>query len=337
MSCITRTPNKFLLRMVLVSGCFIVFAAPSPAQRKFTPEEPDLTLPRIKETIDDNVLVRVAGTRLPILDRAVDQGKLDGNTKLGPLFLTLKSSPEQERALQVLLDQQQDKHSQNYHRWLTPDEFGAAFGVEHSDLEQISGWLTAHGFTVDQVAHGHRSITFSGTVAQVEDAFHTEIHNYLVNGERHFANNTDISIPEALSPVVMGASALNDFNPRPAHAPAELTTQRNEITPNPLLDATGGRHYVSPGDFSIIYNTQPLLQKDIDGRGVTIAIVGLSGDIAPNDPNIQVFRTLFLPSYNANNVTILSPPTCGAPYSKYPPAKPGALVCEPLKAARRGR
>jgi len=31
------------------------------------------------------------------------------------------------------------------------------------------------------------------------------------------------------------------------------------------------------------------------------------------------------------------PPQHSIRFGKYPPAKPGALVCEPLKAARRGR
>ena len=40
---------------------------------------------------------------------------------------------------------------------------------------------------------------------------------YEWNGERHMANATDISIPEALAPVVAGVASLHDFGARPLH------------------------------------------------------------------------------------------------------------------------
>ena len=45
----------------------------------------------------------------------------------------------------------------------------------------------------------------------MQDAFHVEMHNYLVNGKQHLANDRDPEIPEALSPVVVGIASLNDF------------------------------------------------------------------------------------------------------------------------------
>ena len=42
-------------------------------------------------------------------------------------------------------------------------------------------------------------IAFGGTAAQVQAAFKTEIHHYLVNGQMHYANVTPPSIPMARS------------------------------------------------------------------------------------------------------------------------------------------
>ena len=309
MSADTRSTRKSVLWLVLVLTWFLVFVAQTQAQKPFSPEDFKLALPRIMERIDDAVLVRIPSTKPRVLDRAIDQGQMDGNTKLGPLFLVLKSSPEQEHALQTLLDQQQDKSTPNYHRWLTPDEFGAAFGVEESDLQQISDWLTAHRFSVDNVARGRRSIMFSGTAAEVEETFHTEMHNYLVLGKRHISNSTDISIPETVSSVVAGVASLNDFKPKARQtrghsAELRLDSQRAQ----PTLTDGSGNHYVTPGDFAIIYGTQQLLAGqigsfgNIDGNAQTIGIVGLS-DINVND-NVT-FRQIFLPSYNANNVNVI--------------------------------
>jgi subtilase family serine protease len=301
--------TRLAICLVLALTWIQISVAPARAQTAFVAGESTLARPRIKERIDDTVLVRIPSSKPRVLDRAVDQGQMDGSTKLGPLFLVLKSSPEQEHALQTLLDQQQDKSTPNYRRWLAPDEFGAAFGVEESDLQQISDWLTAHRFSVDNVAKGRRSIMFRGTAAQVEETFHTEMHNYLVDGERHVSNSTDISIPEALSPVVAGVVSLNDFKPK-AHPPRKASVQARPDGqhPHPAYSDEYGNHYITPGDFAIIYNTQPLLAGQagsvgkIDGTGQTIGIVGLT-DINPSDS--ATFRQIFLPSYNANNVNVI--------------------------------
>ena len=61
------------------------------------------------------------------------------------------------------------------------------------------------------VGKGKTVIEFSGNAGQVRNAFHTEIHKFVVNGEEHFANVSDPAIPEALSPVVAGVAALHNF------------------------------------------------------------------------------------------------------------------------------
>jgi len=321
MSADTPSARRSVLWLVLVLSWFLVFVAQAQAQsqKAFSPEDFKLARPRITQPIDDTVVVTVPGSRPVVLDRSTDLGRMDGSTKMPAMFLVLKSSPEQEHAIQTLLDQQQDKSTPDHHRWLRPDEFGAAFGVEQSDLQQITDWLTNHGFAIRDVARGRRSIMFSGTASQVEEAFHTEMHNYLVDGERHFSNSTDFSIPEALSPVVAGVVSLNDFKPK-AHPPRKTPVQARPDAqhPHPAYSDEYGNHYITPGDFAIIYNTQPLLAGQagsvgkIDGTGQTIGIVGLT-DINPSDN--ATFRQIFLPTYNANdlNVVPFSTSNCSDP------------------------
>jgi hypothetical protein len=279
------------------------------AQKAFSQADSQLPQPRITRPIDDSVVVRIAGSRPAVLDRATDLGRMDGNTKLAAMFLVLKSSPEQVHALQTMLDQQQDKATPNYHHWLKPEEFGAAFGVVEADLQQLTDWLTSQGFAIRDVAPGGRSIMFSGTAWQVEKAFHTEMHNFLVDGERHFSNSIDIFIPEAVSQVVAGVVPLSDFKPKARHIPkllVEIHTDREH--PYPAYTDGSGNHYITPGDFAIIYNTQPLLAGQagnvgkIDGTGQIIGIVGWS-DVNLNDN--ATFRQIFVPSYNANNTNVI--------------------------------
>jgi len=159
--------TKLTFYLVLALTWIQISAAPARAQTAFVAGESTLARPRITEPIDDSVVVTIPGSRPRVLDRATDLGRMDGDTKMGPMFLILKPSPEQERALQTLLGQQQDKGSPDYHRWLTPDEFGGAFGVDEADLQKVADWLTNRGFTVQRVARGRRSVSFTGRAENV--------------------------------------------------------------------------------------------------------------------------------------------------------------------------
>jgi hypothetical protein len=117
-------------------------------------------------------------------------------------MLLLGGSPAQQASFEELLAEQQDPASSNYRHWLTPREFGEQFGPAPRDVETISAWLRGHGFSVNAVAQGRRFIEFSGTAAQVAEAFHTEINSYVVDGKPYWANATDPFIPAALAPVV---------------------------------------------------------------------------------------------------------------------------------------
>ncbi|MBZ5507999.1 MAG: choice-of-anchor D domain-containing protein [Acidobacteriia bacterium] len=219
------------------------------------------------------------------------------------MILVLQASPEQEHALNTLLDQQQDKTSPNYHRWLTPDDFGQRFGVAPEDLQKVADWLGTHNLAVEKITASRRGVIFGGTAGDVERAFHTEIHRYLVNGEHHFSNSTDISIPGALHPIVSGVHAINDFGPKPLHSITSSMLGPG-IGMNALFTGVASAHFLAPGDFATIYNTAPLLNRGFDGTGVKIAIISLS-DIDPQ--NVLNFRSLFLPGYPVNAPTLFTP------------------------------
>ena len=201
--------------------------------------------------------------------------------------IVLRSSPEQSRELRRVLDEQQDKRTANYHQWMTPEEFGNAFGADENDIKQVSQWLAKQGFKVENVTKGKRVIQFSGTSGQVEQAFQTEMRSFQVNGENHVSASREISVPEALAPAIAGVNGLHNFF-RKGHMGD--VQKISELKRGPKFTSGSGVHYVGPADFATIYNTTPLLQAGINGTGVTIAVVGRS-DILMSD--VQTYRQLF--------------------------------------------
>jgi hypothetical protein len=236
--------------------------------------------PLVSQPVVESELTTLKGNTHPLAQPQFDIGAAPPELPMNRMLLVLKRSPAQEYSLRTLLDNQQDKASAHYHKWLTPDEFGAQFGLADQDVQIVTGWLQSHGFEVNRVSHGRTVIEFSGTEGQVEEALHTSIHKYAVNGEDHWANASDPQIPSALAPVVAGVWTLHDFLKKPniRISPEVLKTKYTPgKQPDTTLTGSNGQviHALSPADYATIYHITPLYNAGISGTG-TIAVVGRS-------------------------------------------------------------
>jgi len=214
---------------------------------------------------------------------------------LGYAMLMMKPTSAQQADLEQLLRDQQNPSSPSFRQWLSPEQFADRFGLSVSDQSKVVAWLTAQGLTVNESARARNWIAFSGSVAQITKTFQTAIHRYNVNGEMHFSNTGDPSVPSAIADVVGGMRGLDDFRPKPqAH-----------ITGTP--DFTSGKnHYLAPGDIATIYDIAPLITAGFDGTGQNIAVIGQS-DIQVSD--ITSFRSDFgLPVNNPKTLLFGSDP-----------------------------
>jgi uncharacterized protein (TIGR03437 family) len=235
-----------------------------------------------------------------------DQGRVAPSLAMPYITLTLAPSASQQADLEKLLAEQQTPGSPNYHHWLTPEEYGQRFGVSDSDIGTITQWLQQQGLSVISVARGKSWIAASGTAAQVETAFQTEIHNYVADGETHFANASEPSVPAAFGSVVTGIRGLNDFRMKPR---MRVSPSKPDLT-KPAYTGQGDVHYIAPGDFATIYDVTPLYASGINGTGQKIAI---AGQIEVNLSDIEQFRSMFnLPANNPQPVLVPGSPNPGS-------------------------
>jgi subtilase family serine protease len=240
---------------------------------------------RIVSPLTSGQVVPLRGNVHGMARAQFDQGRVDAATLMSGVSLVFKPSAAQQSDLNKLLAQQQDPSSPKYHKWLTPAQFADRFGLSRNDIGKVTDWLQSQGLTVTRVANGRNQIFFEGTVAQVESAFHTEIHNYLVDGELHYANASEPSVPAALAGMTLGLHNLHNFQPKPRIKVRKAIF--NEIHSH-LTSHITGSHFLTPGDFATIYDVQALYAAGIDGSGQTIAVVGQS---AVNTTDIDHFRS----------------------------------------------
>ena len=231
------------------------------------------------------------------LDAANDRGPVADTMQLDHMLLVLKGSADSEAALKELIAEMHDPAaSAAYHRWLTPQQIGARFGLAREDLAVIRSWLESHGFSVNRVYSNGLVIDFSGSAAQVREALHTEIHQLVLsNGEHHIANIRDPEIPVALASAVDGVASLHDFFPK-AHSialgPVSYDRATNTWKPRFNIGISGTLyHTLAPYDFATIYDLLPLWARGFTGKGVTIAAVEDSNLLHPAD--WQTFRKTF--------------------------------------------
>ena len=174
---------------------------------------------RISIPVSSDSHVEVPNSVHPRARLAADLGLAQADTKLEGMTIRFSLTATQEAALDQLLADLQNPSSPRYHQWLTPAQYGAQFGLSSADIAKVTAWLTGQGFTVTGVANSGTFVTFDGTVAQAQAAFATSIHSLSLNGETHFANITNPSVPNAFASVVGGITGLHNF--RAAQLPAE--------------------------------------------------------------------------------------------------------------------
>jgi hypothetical protein len=280
--------NLFLCKRLSTAGVMLLsaslgFAGVLDAQTA-TPKA------RIVEAVQNEKVVTLGGNVHPMARPENDRGSLSDQQPVTRVHMLLERGAEQEVALGKLMADQLDPKSPNFHKWLTPQEFGQQFGPAESDLQVVKDWLTSQGFSGLKVNNGRTLIEFNGTAGQLRSAFHTEIHHLSVNGEEHFANMQEPQIPAALAPVVSGVVGLANFRKKPMiHRLGKFRRDATtgEITPQfTFTDVNGTFFGVGPKDFATIYN----LPTAFDGTGQSIAIVGQTNI---NIQDVRDFRTIF--------------------------------------------
>lgn len=226
----------------------------------------------------------------PLATKQNDLGRVNGSQVFHRMVLLLQRSTQQEADLQQLLKDQQDPSSPQYHKWLTPTEFGQRFGPSLNDIAKITGWLQSQGFTVEKPSNGRQFLFFTGSSAQVETAFQTQMHNYTVNGRTYMANATPASVPTALSPAVRGVASLNSFG---------VTHYLPQLYPAAKPQILNGQEaFTGPADLSAIYDATPLQTAGIKGQGQSIALIEESNI---NLQDLADFRSVTgLPAANVN-------------------------------------
>ena len=203
---------------------------------------------------------------------------------------------------QALMAAQQDPSSSQYHKFLTPAQFNAQFGVPQATFQQVLSWLQGGGAKVVTTAGARNYVEVTATVSQVQQLFETQINKYSAKGVSFLANATPPSVPAGLDVLtVMGLNTLqHPTTPltgahKGSPAPGSSVLGKSTAPGSSVLGSVGlgqasGTPQIpsalTPQDMWSIYD-MPTVNE---GQGQSIAIMG-SGDSSTTVKDLAIFES----------------------------------------------
>lgn len=224
------------------------------------------------------------------------------------LSVTLKM--RNQAGAEALAQAVSDPKGKSYRKFISAAAWRSQFAPTDQTVATVKSWLSANGFTIGDIPANHRTIAFTGSVAQAEKAFGTTLKTFVKGGATVTAPTSATSIPSSIAASVVGVTGLDtslravpDNTGGPSYkaaGAASAKVQPADDLPapplvflnappcstyygekkatgvpqikgiNPLVDVVCG---YKPGQLRSAYTTAGALSQGLDGRGATVAIV----------------------------------------------------------------
>jgi hypothetical protein len=193
-------PGGLVAAAALIAGCWLGFSLPAQAEQQV-----------------------LKGHVPPITKRLTSIGRLEGSARLDlAIGLPLRNGEKLTNLLQELYQ----PSNANFRRYLTADQFAASFGPSQEDYQAVTDFAKSHGLIVKRTHPNRTLLDVSGSVADIERAFHIkmQVYQHPVESRTFFAPDVEPSLD--LDTPVLAISGLDDYvRPRPQIHPSGVSFQ----------------------------------------------------------------------------------------------------------------
>ena len=190
--------------------------------------------------------------------------------------------------MEAFVESVSDPASPSYRQFLTPEQIGARFGLAENKVQSVVDYLKNAGLNVTLVGKNRLSVLADGTVAQVEKAFGTSIHEFqaLQKGEpgnsRYYSFTTALTLPAEIAPYVIDVEGLESFT-----------------APHRLI--------LTPTQTRTLYDLAPMYTAGTQGQGRTVGVSNWDGYRLSNVPLYYSHFGLPTPAGGVgSNVTVVT-------------------------------
>jgi subtilase family serine protease len=185
--------------------------------------------------------------------------------------VTLWLYPHNPEEMDALAHDLYVPQSPNYRRWLTRSQIAARFAPSANEIITVRKFLADNHLNVVRVGNDNFYVRASGTVGDLENAFHVQINDYRHNGTVVRANDRDPSIKGDAALLVRGISGLDGITYRHPVMVSSVPTATTGSVSARSTAVPGGTRTITDGATAQFYSP-------ICFSGVTTQVVSTNGD-----------------------------------------------------------
>ena len=166
-------------------------------------------------------------------------------------------------------------------RAMSRDEFAATYGASQKDIDEAKTVLGKFGLTLVHSNPAARSIRFSGTVAQMENAFQVKLFNYAHESGNYRGRVGDVHVPAELNGIVVGVFGLDN---------RRVARRRRQPVRDTIRARSAGSipaSWYTPAKLATHYNFPAAQPIQNNGQGQTVGILEFGGGFF--EPDLEKF------------------------------------------------
>ncbi|MCA1814379.1 MAG: S53 family peptidase [Halobacteriales archaeon] len=171
-----------------------------------------------------------------------------------PVQITVGLDLHSKPALDAFILAASDPASPLFQHWLTQPAFNALYGPSPQQEQRVVQWLTDAGFAVTDTFANRLLVGAEGTAADVQRAFHVDLHLVQMDGATKYAILDEPMFPADIAAFTTGVVGLD-----------------NLVEATPRANLGNNCCSFAPADISTFYNDGGVTQT---GSGQTIVVVG---------------------------------------------------------------
>jgi subtilase family serine protease len=128
-----------------------------------------------------------------------------------------------------------------YHHYITAQEFAARFGANAADYATLRAWAVANGLSIIHESSARISLSVSGTVAQLQKLFKTQLNYYkTASGEQFYSASVEPTVPSEIASKVQKVVGLTGGAQKASLYKIGKTLGESPVTPLVRTDTAGG-------------------------------------------------------------------------------------------------
>jgi kumamolisin len=210
----------------------------------------------------------ISGSERAVVKNAKAIGTPDPN-EVVEVTLVLRSKGSKAKTLSI---QETSAKPLTERKYLTRNEFASANSVDPDDLAKIEQFAHDNGLTIVKISPESSSLSLSGTVTQLSEAFGTDLSCYDSPKGKYRGREGPIHVPAELAPIIIGVFGLDDRHVFRPHF-VRLEQQRGIVRAKEVAVS------YTPLQLASLYN----FPTGLDGSNQCLAIIELGGGYKASD------------------------------------------------------